>query len=468
MKKTEICLSLFVIIIVSLGFVFDAVIPNAYSMTLQLSYSDQVASQKNNMWQLGKNLEIGDSFTYKICDPDSIQNYSAESYHYFTKNLEHNSSLCYTLHLNFINRVISDENQINDDVWIVEASIIDYYSGEIRKSIFHVDAESWNVKSADTIHPDTVRFADSLENTLFSIYKYTAQESKLLQEGIKWGEVTEYRDLMQINPFMTVIDDEQKFKVTEFVRKSVLMIDNSNLAPETQTLDVSKVGYDIEIIGAYDVAINDETEHDNNVTNYYLVSTDLPFPVKAEIFSTSRIVEPHKEYEFELISFFDSTIENNSINENTTDNVKDEVIVESGTIELTFPENVEDDPIVEDPITVSEKDEYIPESNENTDNQGKYDNVIETDDIIITDTTTKDQEISSKSNSSLVLVLMIGIVISAVAAGLFVYLKKFRRNDSVSAGVFGKDEESKLTKKTISFDESITIDVQNQNPKINS
>ncbi|WP_316505181.1 hypothetical protein [Nitrosopumilus sp.] len=66
--------------------------------------------------ELGKNLEIGDSYTYKICDPGAILNYSAESYPYFTKNLEHNSSLCYTANLNFVNLVKSDENQITSDI----------------------------------------------------------------------------------------------------------------------------------------------------------------------------------------------------------------------------------------------------------------------------------------------------------------------------------------------------------------
>jgi len=78
-----------------------------------------------------------------------------------------------------------NENQITGDIWIVQATIIDYFSGEIRNFIFHIDADSWNVNSADTIHPDTIRYAKSLQNTLFSIHKYTAQEPKLLQEKIK-------------------------------------------------------------------------------------------------------------------------------------------------------------------------------------------------------------------------------------------------------------------------------------------
>lgn len=57
-------------------------------------------------------LVNGDSYTYRICDPGAILNYSAESYHYFTKNLEHNGSLCYTVQMDFVNMVSTDENQI--------------------------------------------------------------------------------------------------------------------------------------------------------------------------------------------------------------------------------------------------------------------------------------------------------------------------------------------------------------------
>ncbi len=96
------------IIITTIGLSFDVIIPNVYS----LDSNDQVSDQKNNLWQLGKNLSIGDSYTCKICDPSTIPNYSAESYHCFTKNLEHNSSLCYVIKLDFVNLLNSDENDI--------------------------------------------------------------------------------------------------------------------------------------------------------------------------------------------------------------------------------------------------------------------------------------------------------------------------------------------------------------------
>jgi len=99
-KKIKIYLPLFIIIVTTIGLIFDVIIPNVYALTPPSSYNEQISAlYQNNMWQLGKNLPVGDSYTYKICDPSAILNYSAESYHYFTKDLRHNSSLCYIIKL---------------------------------------------------------------------------------------------------------------------------------------------------------------------------------------------------------------------------------------------------------------------------------------------------------------------------------------------------------------------------------
>ncbi len=139
MKKIKIYLPLFVIIVTTIGLIFDVIIPNVYALTLP-SYNEQVSSKKDNLWHLGKNLSIGDSYTYKICDPSAILNYSAESYHYFTKDLEHNSSLCYIIKLDFVNLLNSDENQINSDIWVVQASISDILgkNNSIRRSLYYL------------------------------------------------------------------------------------------------------------------------------------------------------------------------------------------------------------------------------------------------------------------------------------------------------------------------------------------
>jgi hypothetical protein len=72
------------------------------------------------MWHLGKNLSVGDSYTYKICDPYAIQA-SAANYHYFTQgNENHNSSVCYVIKMDFANLLNSDENQITITILLKE------------------------------------------------------------------------------------------------------------------------------------------------------------------------------------------------------------------------------------------------------------------------------------------------------------------------------------------------------------
>ena len=194
------------------------IIPNSFALMPPhpgADYSEQVSWQQDNLWHVGKNLSVGDSYTYKICDPEAIQT-SAANYHYFTQgNENHNSSVCYMIKMDFVNLLTSDENQINSNVWVVQAAISDFAANkDVRYSVFHVDSQSFEVNSADTIHPDTIKYTDSLQKTLFSLFKYTAPEPQLLQTGIEWGEVTEALRERGENPHMTVLDDSQEYSVT--------------------------------------------------------------------------------------------------------------------------------------------------------------------------------------------------------------------------------------------------------------
>ena len=305
-----------------------------------IDYSMELAWQQEHLWSLGKNLSVGDSYTYKICDPDAMINYSAESYHYFTKNLEHNGSLCYTVNLEFVNLVSTDENQISGNIWIVQAAIRDDLD-ETRHSIFHVDSDSFNVRSADTIHPDTIRYAKSLQNTIFSIHKYTAQESKLLQDGISWGEVTEYNK-RGANPDMKVFE-KQKWNAVPYQYEPI--------QKSSSDLDVFSVGYPIDIIDRFDFTPNDKKENDtNNVTNYYLVLSHLPFPVSGLHYNPSYVIEPHKEYEFELLSYLET--DSNKPPQEPAKDAFDLPITETGTIKLTLPDNIIPDEVIPNNIDV--------------------------------------------------------------------------------------------------------------------
>lgn len=201
----------------------DTILQDSYALTplnqipMGADYNQQVAWQQNHLWHLGKNLSIGDSYTYKICDPNTIQT-SAANYHYFTQgNKDHNSSVCYTIKMDFVNLLNSDENQIGSDVWVVQAAIDEnsVLNNGLRYSVFHIDTETFEVRSADTIHPNTKKYADSLQKTLFSLHKYTAPEPQLLQIGVRWGEVTEALEERGKNPQMTVLENNQEFSVIQ-------------------------------------------------------------------------------------------------------------------------------------------------------------------------------------------------------------------------------------------------------------
>jgi len=446
-KKTRIYLPLFVIV-VTLGLSFDV---SAHS----ISYDEQVSDQKNNLWQLGKNLSVGDSFTYKICDPKAIQT-SAANYHYFIQgNEDHNSSVCYMVKMNFVNLLNSDENQINSDVWVVQAAISDITaSRDVRYSVFHIDAQTFEVRSADTIHPDTIKYADSLQKTLFSLFKYTVPEPQLLQIGTGWGEVTEALYQRGTNPHMTVLGNNQEYSVTQ---NSIRLIDKQNIPVALNITDAFKVGYEIDIFDSFSVSDDKENvEDNNNVVNYFLISSDLPFPLSAVSFSPIHITQPQKQYEFELVTFLannkDVDLGIKSVFEEPKEIVIPDVTTERGTIELTFPENDDevfqddnddDDIVVINDVIPVDDDHVVPHQSEDDVDNIPVDNTVQSDD---------DDDYSKIAGLAVLLVVMI--------AG-FVVFKKFRES-GFKTGLKNtlKKKQQHTAKETVQFDDKLHIDIK--------
>lgn len=437
MKKIKVYLPLFVFIVTITGLSFDVIIPNVYS----LDYNQQISDQKNNLWQLGKNLSIDDSYTYKICDPFAIPNYSAESYHYFTKNLEHNSSLCYIIKLDFVNLLSSDENQITSDIWVVQASISDFLgidSSTIRRSVFHIDVDSFEVKSADTIHPDTIRCTQSLENTIFSIFKYTASEPKLLQKNVKWGEVTEYLD--ENNPDMKVLEDNLEFNIIQ----NVIDYSQNKIIQIDKTFDVYQVGYEIDVID------NDLTQEEdtNNVTNSFLISPQFPFPVSGILYSPAHIVEPFKESEFQLISFVSS----------------DGIIQEEENVVIEQDNTIEEDNVIEiDEISIDES--IVEEIIEQVIEESIAEEIISEEVIIPVEPVVEEaieEELVEEiidAESSLDKSIAYVILLAVVVGGIIVYYKKFRNSNNNLKKSFVNNDKSTFSK-TIHFDDKVAINIK--------
>ncbi len=414
-----------------------------------IDYSQELALQQEHLWNLGKNLTIGDSYTYQICDPDAILNYSAESYHYFTKNLEHNGSLCYTIQMDFVNLIATDQNDISGYIWVIQAQITDDFTGDTRYTVFHVDSESFEVRSADTIHPDSIRYAKSIQNTIFSLHKYTASESKLLQTGVSWGEVTEYNDRGN-NPDMKVID-----KTTFDVSSYHYEILKQNTITEQQQLDVFLVGYEIDIIDESDIIEKeDKEEEDNNVTNTFLVNSHLPFPASGKFFNPSYIIEPHKEFEFQLIKYLETKSNKPPLPivipipiDNDDDKTEDLPITERGTIELTFPDDtIPEDVILNDIVP----DDTIPED--------VILNDIVPDDTIPEDVTpidisSSDNTNTTQDNSTIPVIVLLVIVLGA--AGFLIW-----KRPSFALNGKNKTNKQNITKTKIVFEDKINLEIQ--------
>jgi len=449
-KRTKAYLLLFVIVAATAGLIIDVIIPNAYALSW---YNEQILLQKDNLWQLGENLSVGDSFTYKICDPQAILNHFAENYHYFTQDKGHNSSMCYLIKLDFVNLLNSDENQINRNLWVVQASISDVLGMDTaRRSVFHIDSGSFEVSSADTIHPDTIRYADSLEDTIFSVFKYTASEPKLLQPGIKWGKVTEYHDTMQNNPYIQVLSGDVQFSTIQ----NKIDYSQNKIIPIGKTLDVFRVGYEIDIIN-HDL----QKEDTNNVTNSYLISPSFPFPLSGILYSPAHVMQPFKEYEFELISFISSSgmsIEDVVIDENNTvkdddtsidhDTIPNESVddVIDSIIDDVLVEEVSSDDIEDDPVVIDDDHKVIEEVS---------DDIVENSDIEVDESVIKlDNNAIRDNNSS---ASLLGLVLLIILTGGFVYYKKFR-NSNNNLKLLGKNKSSSVIK-TVHFDDSVTLKI---------
>ena len=464
MKKNKICFPLCMIVVLAIGSTFNVIIPNSYAITSihpDADYNEQKLSQQNYLWYLGKNLSVGDSYTYKICDPKTVQT-SAANYHYFTQgNDNHNSSVCYMIKLDFVNLLTSEENQINQrDVWAVQAAI-DGKNDNLGYSVFHIDAQTFEVKSADH---NTKKYADSLQKTLFSLHKYTAPEPHLLQIGQEWGEVTESLQTKGKNPQMTVLNNNQEFSVTQ---NQIRMIDKQNISVTRDLTDVFKIGYEIDI---QDPVIFDPkknklvpvNEKNNNVTTSFLISSQLPFPLSGELYNPVYLVEPQKEFEFELLVFQTNNkninFENSVVDEFKDDRV-DLPITETGTIKLTLPQS--DDIILEE-----DEIEILPEDDE------VIDDVPEEDDIEIPDegqeiipeddaeVISKDTVIVNDDKIDYSKITGLVILLSVMIAG-FIIFKKFKESGFKNILKKQKPEQYQSAKKKIiiPFDDKLYINI---------
>jgi len=436
---------LLLLLVIASATLFGVRIPdNAYSSNPD--YSEQLSSfYKNNMWQLGKGLEVGQSYTYRICDPKAVVPASAQNYHYFVQgNNDHNQSLCYVVKLDFVNLLSSDEyddDQANDDkIWVVQAEIRNLIpdTASTKRAIFHIDSGLFSVKSADSvIHPDNIRYGKSIENTLFSIRKYALQETKPLVIGKQWGEITEALGT-KANPQMTVLNKiEDGFSVI----KSQLD-NNRNVQLQRNFSETYEVGYEIGIIG-----------DTNAIFSKYLISSDLPFPLNATVYSPVYVNNPTKEYEFELLSYIGDDIIDTSDENNDTVDVNDTIIDDNDIVEGdTANDDNQDQKDVETSLTVT-NDSVTTDDNidENVVEKTNYN-------VSVEDNTNSDPSLLVIQT----IVIIIGLILFGVGGIFFLkrFMKKKRSYDDIN-------NTTTDAVKTIHFDDEVVIRIKKVNDNMN-
>ena len=122
------------------------------------------ASLQPPTWRLGENLEVGDSYTYEICN--SV--HAAEATH---------PDPCYTLRMDFVHRMV---HHAYGPVWIVAAD----FDG--RGTVMLLDYDTMTVRPTSAWD---VWLADSVQDTVLHLAPYGEQG---LEVGAYWGEIDTY------------------------------------------------------------------------------------------------------------------------------------------------------------------------------------------------------------------------------------------------------------------------------------
>lgn len=209
------------------------------------NFEDQVNfNYQSTLWGVGANLKDGDSYIYKICD-NSLPRTVIDSH-------------CYTIELYFSEILQS----WNGPVWIVQG-ILNYEDTNNHSvteyMIFQINPETFEVYS------DKLNFelANSLENTIFSLSKYS---DKSLTVGNVWDKIDSY--------FTNLIPLEIK-------RQQIVITPFGDV-------EVFVLGYDV-------------IEESN-----YMIDSSLAFPIRGNVYSPHLIFpEPQELFYYDLISYSD-------------------------------------------------------------------------------------------------------------------------------------------------------------------
>ena len=191
-------------------------------------------------------------------------------------------------------------------------------------------------------------------------------------------------------------------------------------------------------------------EGSNNVTSYFLISSDLPFPLSAVSYSPVHTVQPQKQFEFELVTFLAN---NKNVNigmkpvfEEPKNIIVSDLPTETGTIALTFPDDdvVPDDDIVADDIVADDivADDIVADED-----------MVQADDDDANPTQLDNVDYSKIAGLVVLLVVMITI---------FVVFKKFKESrfdTGLKNKLKKKQQQQHTVKEIVAFDDKLHIDI---------
>ncbi len=202
---------------------------------------DAIHAEAEKSWYLGKGLIVGDSFTYKICDPLLLIKVKVKD-------------MCYTAKLDF-KQITKNSNVKN---WIAQAEI--EHGSRIINSTMQISALTFQARTDYTMKP----YAMSIQRTLFYLNNYAnILAQKPLEVGAVWGDAVAYGA-----------------HGAKIVVKQLKAMEVADL--ELQTY---KLGYEVM-----------------KESTLYLAD-DFPFPIKAKMYEpTLAYPDPPLKFEVELIA----------------------------------------------------------------------------------------------------------------------------------------------------------------------
>ena len=193
---------------------------------IESKHFENYAEQK---WWVGKSLSVGDTYIYKLCDPDAYSGlYGGRPW----------DDRCYYIYLHFVTLL---QGAI-DEEWIVQVMIVDE-SGNREYDIYKINSKTMRIDGLAAHH--TMAYA--IQNSILHLTQYTNKEAQPLIVGETWGGVE------------TFSSHDVKFIVRD------VSVDENNR-------EIFYVGH---------TAIN---------TSIHAITLDEPFPLGADVYDSSKAV----------------------------------------------------------------------------------------------------------------------------------------------------------------------------------